>query len=414
MSASNRPPAFSVVGIELEYMLVDTATLDCLPIAERLLRSAEGDVVNQVACADLAWSNEFFRHVIELKNPEPSADLSRLQQACQFAVSALNRRLTRYHACLMPGAMHPWMNPATDAQRWQHGDTAIYDAYARIFDCNTHGWANLQSMHINLPFADDTQFARVHAAVRLVLPLIPALAASSPVADAKPTGFADYRLEAYRTNAGRFPSIVGQVIPEPVASEAAYRADVLAPMYRDIAAADPLRILQHDWLNSRGAIARFDRHAIEIRLTDTQECVPADLAIATAIVQAVKHWYVRPPSMTIATGVLETILRRCIKSGERAVVDDAGYLGSIGVSSGARSAGEIWRRLIADIAEEPLPASAGWAQTLAFILENGTLSSRILQTLGSDFSRTNLRNVYRRLCECLNHGRMFTAGSSQK
>ncbi|HAL85576.1 MAG TPA: hypothetical protein DCM31_01010, partial [Deferribacteraceae bacterium] len=37
-------------------------------------------------------------------------------------------------------------------------------------------------------------------------------------------------------------------------------------MYRDIAPYDPECILQEEWLNSRGAIARFDRKAIEIRL----------------------------------------------------------------------------------------------------------------------------------------------------
>ena len=36
-------------------------------------------------------------------------------------------------------------------------------------------------------------------------------------------------------------------------------------------------------MNSRGAIARFDRNAIEIRVIDVQECPKADLAIAIFI-----------------------------------------------------------------------------------------------------------------------------------
>ena len=78
----------------------------------------------------------------------------------------------------------------------------IYQTYDRIFGCKAHGWANLQSMHLNLPFADDAEFARLHAAIRLVLPIIPALAASSPIADGRPTGFMDIRMEAYRTHSG--------------------------------------------------------------------------------------------------------------------------------------------------------------------------------------------------------------------
>jgi len=129
-----------------------------------------------------------------------------------------------------------------------------------------------------LPFADDDEFARLHAAVRLVLPLIPALAASSPFADGQRMPFLDYRLEAYRCNAERVPAITGAVIPDNVYGRADYQAGVLEPMYRDIAADDPERVLQHEWLNARGAIARFDRNAIEIRLCDTQECPRADLA----------------------------------------------------------------------------------------------------------------------------------------
>ena len=43
-------------------------------------------------------------------------------------------------------------------------------------------------------------------------------------------------------------------------------------MYRAIDPLDTEGILQEEWLNSRAAIARFDRGAIEIRCMDTQEC----------------------------------------------------------------------------------------------------------------------------------------------
>ena len=406
-----RYPAFSAVGLELEYVLVDALTLDCAPIADQLLKSANGKFRNERACADLAWSNEFFMHVMELKNPRPSPDLDALQRACQSAVQALNRSLTAYGARLMPTAMHPWMDPRTDARRWPHGDTAIYDTYARIFDCNTHGWANLQSMHINLPFSGDAQFARLHAAVRLILPLIPALAASSPVADEQLTGFADSRLQAYRSNADRFPAIVGRLIPEPVTSEGAYREHVLAPMYREIAEHDPGGILQHEWLNSHGAIARFERGAIEIRITDTQECVPADLAVATAIVQAIKHSYdAAPPSDAdgeISTARLEAVFLRCMKDGEQAVVADVDYLRRLGCAPVAATAADIWRRLLDAHQECPVRPPDGWRRVIAAILEHGTLSRRIGRALGKQFSRTDLREVYRSLCTCLNDGRLF-------
>ena len=44
---------------------------------------------------------------------------------------------------------------------------SIYDTFDRIFSCKGHGWANLQSMQINLPFRGDEEFARLHAAIRV-------------------------------------------------------------------------------------------------------------------------------------------------------------------------------------------------------------------------------------------------------
>ena len=36
---------------------------------------------------------------------------------------------------------------------------------------------------LNLPFSSDEEFGRLHAAIRLLLPLLPALAASSPLVE---------------------------------------------------------------------------------------------------------------------------------------------------------------------------------------------------------------------------------------
>src|SRR5690606_30349750 len=126
----------------------------------------------------------------------------------------------------------------------------------RIFDCRGHGWANLQSVHLNLPFANDDQFGRLHAAIRLLLPLLPALAASSPLIESRRSGLLDTRLDVYRSNAARIPSVSGQVIPEPVYTRSDYDREILQRMYRDVAPFDPDGTLQHEWLNARGAIAR--------------------------------------------------------------------------------------------------------------------------------------------------------------
>ena len=156
-----------------------------------------------------------------------------------------------------------------------------------------------------------------------MLPLLPALAASSPLVDGRVTGLLDNRLEVYRLNQRLIPSVTGRVIPEPVFTPQAYREEILATMYRDIAAHDPEAILQHEWLNSRGAIARFERNTIEIRLLDVQECPAADLAIVSllvALLQALvaEEWLSYAEQKLWPVAELEAVLLATIREGEAA------------------------------------------------------------------------------------------------
>lgn len=417
MSAAAAPlPAFGGYGIELEYMLVARDRLSVLPVADRLL--LDEAVGHAAAGADesrlLDWSNELVLHVIEIKNPRPVAALTLLPDAFQAEVRQINRLLEPLGARLMPGAMHPWMDPKTETRLWPHDNHAIYRTYDRIFDTRSHGWANLQSMHINLPFADDAEFARLHAAIRLVLPVLPALAASSPVADGRITGWADYRMHVYCGNAQAMPSIAGMVVPETVTGRAAYEQRILAPMYRAVAPHDPEQVLRHEWLNSRGAIARFDRNAIEIRVVDTQECPQADLAVAAAACASVRMLYdgAQAPlveQQEMPTAALAAILQGCIRDAEQSVIDNGDYLRLLDYPGQRCSAGELWQFLVgcsSELDSEP------WRAPLQAILAHGPLARRILRALGGDCGecpRPRLEAVYRQLCDCLHEGRMFIA-----
>ncbi|SNS35299.1 Gamma-glutamyl:cysteine ligase YbdK, ATP-grasp superfamily [Noviherbaspirillum humi] len=412
----NALPAFSGYGIELEYMIVNRQTLDVMPIADQVLRLGAGRPASEVRRGPMGWSNEFVLHVIEVKNLAPMTALNALPDLFLRETAHINQLLQAFDACLMPGAMHPWMDPRSETRLWPHENDAIYNAYARIFDTSTHGWANLQSMHINLPFADDDEFARLHAAVRLALPLLPALAASSPVADGNVSGCLDYRMQVYCRNADELPSIAGKVVPETVSSEADYQRLILAPMYRDIAPHDPDGVLQEEWLNSRGAIARFDRNAIEIRVIDTQECPRADLAVAAAAVHLVRRLYDAGADrlaelQAIPTDELAALLQACIRDADQTVIRHKPYLALMGVDEAECSAGALWRHVLADVLDPqrvPRPGSGtAWAAPLAHILEHGPLARRLMLAIGTDASRAHLAGVYRELCACLAEDRLF-------
>jgi glutamate---cysteine ligase / carboxylate-amine ligase len=389
--------AFQGFGVELEYMVVKRDTLDVAALADRVLQDGTRER------GALAWSNELVAHVMELKNPHPTAELAALAAACEEEVHAMNAELERLGARLMPGGMHPWMDPARETRLWPR-DGEVYGAYDRIFGCRSHGWANLQSMHINLPFADDNEFARLHAAVRLVLPILPAIAASSPYANGRAAGALDYRLEVYGANSARVPQMNGEIIPEPVASRAQYEREILQPLYDALAPLDGAGVLRHEWANARGAIARFDRNAIEIRVLDSQECPAADIALGAAIIDLVWLLYQRE-SVMLPTGELARLLRACVRDGERACIDSPAYVEALIGERRPFEARELWARLGERMA--CAPRAALWQPVLDFVLERGPLARRLLAAAGREPSRERLAGVYAKLCECLEHGALF-------
>jgi len=377
-----------VFGMELEYMIVDRHTLDVRPIADRII-----GVAGEVDRGPFTWVNELAAHLIEIKLTHPVASLGGLASGFQGEVAEINRRLEPHAARLLPTAMHPWMDPTTEMRLWPHESGPVYAAFDRIFDCRGHGWANLQSSHINLPFSTDDEFARLHAAVRLVMPLIPALAASSPYKERQRTGRLDERLAVYKTNAARVPSVTGFVVPESVYTEAEYRVRILEPMYRDIAALDPAGLLQEEWLNARGAIARFDRGAIEIRVVDVQECPAADLAVVMLVWRFIERYLDRFEAIRNAdTTRLARLLDRASEEGGRARTDGILEYGT------CRRISDIWIGLY----EDGGPLSDVQADAAArVILEHGNLSERILK------SEAPLIQTYSKLADCLASGAVF-------
>lgn len=399
---------FEATGVELEYMIIRRDTMDVLPIADEVMKVVTGEYLSDYEDGPIAWSNELVLHVIELKTNGPAATLDGLSGQFQQNVQRVNEILGPMGAMLLPTAMHPWMDPATEMRLWPHEYNETYDSYNRIFDCRGHGWSNMQSTHINLPFANDEEFGRLHAAIRLVLPLLPGLAASSPIVDGQVTGMADTRLSFYRKNQARVPSIAGKIIPEPVFNRADYDREIFQRCFRDIAPFDPEGILQKEFLNSRGAIARFSRGAIEIRLIDIQECPQADVALVALVNSVVRELAEGRTSDPAAQRLADTdrlalVLDAAILSGDAAIIEDDELLRLLGINARAISLREVWLSL----GERTAAGRAALAGGLRAWRDGGTLSLRIVRATGPHPARDGIARVYRRLAECLQEGTLF-------
>lgn len=404
---------FEGYGIEIESMVVDAETLDVRGVVDELLREASGagEWVEGVDDGAIVWSNELVSHVIELKCNGPAPSFAGLAERFLASAQRLNARLAEgWNARLMPTGMHPWMEPVRETRLWPHDHGPVYSAYDRLFDCRRHGWANLQSVHLNLPFSGEDEFARLMAAVRLVLPLVPALAASSPIVEGRATGLFDNRLEFYRTNALKVRSMAADVIPEPVFDIAEYQERVLGTIDRDLAAIGADSVLRgQEWTNARGAIARFDRMAIEIRLIDAQESSAADLAVAAAVSGLVRalveeRWCSLATQRAWPSAPLVELLGASTRSGPDAPVADRDYGRVFGLETGASATmGELWR----EVAEQSFFGPTELEEPLHLVLSEGTLAQRILRALGPVFERRDLRRVYGELADCLAAGRSF-------
>lgn len=399
---------FEVYGIELEYMVVQKSSLKIAPIVDALLTKKNGSLVSDMENGAIAWSNELVAHVIEIKTNGPTANLIDLANHFHENVLEMNAILQKMDAYLLPTASHPLMNPNTETTLWKHSYNEVYELYNRIFNCKGHGWSNVQSTHINLPFYDDAEFEKLHAAIRVLLPIIPGLSASSPILEGKKTGFKDTRLEYYKTNQKEIPEMTGLVIPENVFSKKEYYATIFEPIQKAIQPFDTQHILDHHFLNSRGAISRFDRNAIEIRLVDIQECPKVDIAICTLIIEILKVLVDENLSSLIdqkkwKKEPLFVILNGAIQKGENAEVINLEYLNLFGLKE-ACTIQEVWQHLFSMVKKQ-IPAS--YQDVLAVILSKGTLSTRILKAVDTNFSEKNIKKVYTDLATCLQKNIIF-------
>ena len=399
---------FEVIGIELEYMVVRSSDLRVNPIVDKLLTKKNGSLTSDVENGKIEWSNELVAHVVELKTNGPTSDVENLDSLFAENIREINGLLQEYDSELLPTASHPLMDPKTEMKLWEHHYNRIYALYNKIFDCHGHGWSNVQSMHINLPFSNDEEFERLHAAIRLLLPIIPGLCASSPIFEGKATGFKDSRMQVYKDNQKAIPEMTGKVIPERVFSRKEYTSQIFEPINSAIRPYDTENILDQHFLNSRGAIARFDRGAIEIRVIDIQECPKADIAIAVLIIESLKL-LVSEELISLKDqkiwheDALFSILDEVNRDAEDTKVVNPTYLDAFDLAKEARVK-DIWKKLFTKVKSR---MSKAHCESIEFILKNGSLSTRILEAVDNDYSEANINSVYRRLGSCLARNEFF-------
>jgi carboxylate-amine ligase len=399
---------FEVIGIELEYAVVD-GRLRARHLVEPLFRKLAGRAVSDVERGAAGFSNELASHVFEIKALEPERSLAAIERHLVQGLRAVQRVLKKdFGARLLPTAMHPFFDPAQGAL-WPRAGRQIYETYARIFPVFRHGWMNVQSCHINLPFGTEQETVLLHNAIACLLPYLPALAASSPVYGGRLGPHVCNRLAFYKTNQKRFPRITGEVVPEFMTSYAQYKREVLEPIYKDLGKVPGGERLRHEWINSRGAIMRFNRRAIEIRVLDSQECPKMDIAIAVFVRAALKAMLgmMQQGGLPLPRRrMLIEDFNRVIRGGSRAEVQASHLRPWLGLIRRPPTARQILLGLLRQAEPEISQGELNYYPLVEHRIITGNLSERIRREVerrktGGNRMAAVLSGIYEELAACL-------------
>lgn len=245
------------------------------------MKDFHGRIVNSVEQPTFTFGKELQLHVMETKPNAPFYSPETFEETMQEAVLTLTEYLSRKHRAFLLGTgMHPLLR-LEETGIWPHRDRKIYQAYSKAFNLKRHGWLNIQSFQLNLPYNNEQEGILLHNTLANICAYLPAIAASSPIYEGKMGEDADNRLRFYMANQTEVPSVTGDVIPEYTNTFTDYRRDIIEKYSQDMADAGvPETLLHKEWVNSRGAVFRFDRKAIELRVMDEQECIKSDVALS--------------------------------------------------------------------------------------------------------------------------------------
>lgn len=365
-----------------------------MPVADKIIKDYCGKIVNFVELPSFTFGKEMQLHVMELKANTPFKSPVEFEETMQDGVSTLNQILQKHGAMLLGTGMHPLLK-LKDTAIWSHYHKKIYDEYSKIFNLKQHGWLNIQSFHLNLPYQKETDGVQIHNLLVNLCAYLPAIAASSPIYEGKTGSNIDNRLQFYKMNQKEIPSVTGEVIPDYATSFSQYKTDVISRYSEDLSKAGAGKtLLLREWVNSRGIIFRFDRSALEIRVMDEQECIKSDVALSCFVRAAIRGLMTLKAEL-LPHDLLVKDFNMIVKEGLNARVS----------SPNGKTAREVCQRYLNLAFEYSNEDEKKYLWVIKKRLENGNLSEIIRDRVIRRSQKTDFHeavfDVYSTLIKCL-------------
>jgi gamma-glutamyl:cysteine ligase YbdK (ATP-grasp superfamily) len=381
------------MGPEHEFSLVDEE-LKALPIADDVIKDYCGKTVNFVKQPGFTFGKELQLHVMELKANSPFKSPQLFEETMQNGVTTLSSFLDRYNAFLLGTGMHPLLK-LNETGVWSHRHKKIYVEYGKIFNLKQHGWLNIQSFHLNLPYSNEEDGVELHNVLAGLCAYLPAISASSPIYEGKTGPYVDNRLWFYKTNQVEVASIVGDVVPEYTASFNQYKKEVIGKYSQDLARAGAGKtLLFKEWVNSRGVIFRFDRAALEVRVLDEQECIKSDVALS-CFIRAAMRGLIANQEELLSHDILASDFNSAISEGLNGMV----------LHPKGKTVRDICRYLLKIASENADENEKQYLWLVRKRIESGSLSELIRERVIRKAQKTDfaeaVRSVYSTLIKCL-------------
>lgn len=168
--------------------------------------------------------------------------------------------------------------------------------------------------------------------------------------------------------------------------------------------------VRHEFFNARGAVFKFSRRAMEVRILDTQECVKLDVAIAVfvrSVLKSVARSLGSGPRPLPAHAILVDDFRATVASGSDARVL-APHLDSDVArdDEGRASVRDVLRLLLERARREVRKDEADYLDLVERMIETGSLSERIRAALlplveDEEGFTEAARHLYIELADCL-------------
>jgi len=368
--------------------------LKALPIVDKVIKDFCGRIVNFVEQAHFTFGKELQLHVMEIKPNTPFESPKVFDETMHEAVLTLLDFLERrYNAYLLGTGMHPLLR-LEETSIWPHRHRKIYQAYSKVFNLNQHGWLNIQSFQLNIPYLSEESGVLLHNALAKLCAYLPAVASSSPIYEGKIGESIDNRLDFYMLNQKEMPSVTGDVVPEYVASLDQYKKEIIGKYSLDLSNVGVDELIHKDWVNSRGVVFRFDRRSVEIRVMDEQECVKSDVALS-CFIRALMRGLLSKEAELLPHEILVKDFKSVVADGLNAKV----------LNSHGQTARQVFKHFLRIAWENATEEEKAYLPIIKKRIECGSLSEIIKENILRKTRRTDLEeaiiNVYSRLIKNL-------------